>query len=126
MKIVKPKFASLIVLALIVSVTAVTAVASACDDQAENQKARYEEVQAAITDGDYETWASLMAEADNGRAATMLEAIDADNFYLLGELIEARENYDRDSAQAILEELGLEFPGPRGPHGDAHRGGPFQ
>ncbi len=118
MKIVKTKFASLIVLALIVSVTAVTAVASACDDKEANQKAnfeaRYEQAQTAIANGDYDAWASTVAEGKGEHAGPMREVLNADNFYLLGELAEARANYDRDAAAAILGELGLEFPGPRG------------
>ncbi|MBT5017023.1 hypothetical protein HOM98_06090 [Candidatus Peregrinibacteria bacterium] len=122
MKIAKIKFASLIVLALVVSMTAVTAVASACDDKENRQngemKAQFEEVHTAVTDGDYETWAILMAEKDSPRAEAMLEVINADNFYLLGEMMEARENHDREAAREITEELGLEFRGHRGgPHG---------
>ncbi len=118
MKIVKPKFASLIVLALIVSATAVTAVASACDDKEDNQAAnyetRYQAAQTAIADGNYDAWASAIAEGKGEHAGPMLGVLNADNFYLLGELAEARENRDRDAAEAIFAELGLEFPGPRG------------
>ncbi len=112
--LMKTKFTSLMVLALMVSALSVTAVASACADKEVRQGEGFEEMQALVQDGDYESWAILMAEKDNSHASQMLEVINADNFYLLSEMAEARENHDRETAREIMEDLGLEFPGHRG------------
>ena len=117
----KTKFTSLVAMALIISAISVTAVASACADKEDHQSGefsmRFQEAHDAILDGDYETWVSLMEDKDHPRATMMLDVVTEDNFYLLTDLIEAREDHNREAAQEIAEELGIEFLGHRGGRG---------
>lgn len=85
-------------------------------------------IQAAIINGDYATWKSLITAKNSD--APILEKITASNFSKLQELQNLHEQ-----AQAIQEELGIEGPGfggmgmggdmKGGEHGRGGRGGMF-
>ncbi len=70
----------------------------------------FEEVKQAVENSDYGAWITLMSDADHPRAEHMLGVITEDNFSLLGDMMEARMDGDREAARAIAEELGLKGP----------------
>lgn len=77
-----------------------------------------QEVQQAIENGDYDAWVELTQ--DHPQAAKMLENINAENFHLLNEMHQARQDGDMERAKEIADELGIEA-GPRGPKGNNGR-----
>ncbi|MFC1656069.1 hypothetical protein ACFL3C_04310 [Patescibacteria group bacterium] len=77
-------------------------------EKAEEMKAHMEAVKGFVDSGDYQGWVNYLAE--EGKDPKILETINADNFHLLGELHEAKENGDREGAKAIADELGFERP----------------
>lgn len=64
-----------------------------------------EQIETAIESGDYEAWKALVGEKN-----PFAEKITAENFSLLQELHEARENRDMETIQEIHEQLGIELP----------------
>ncbi len=88
-----------------------TSVASACDDAADKQAEHFQAVQESVEAGDYDAWQELMSQrGKNAKHSKMLEVITEDNFDLLADLMEAKENKDPEAAKEILEELGLTPP----------------
>ncbi len=77
-------------------------------EKLEEMKQHREDVKTAVENGDYDAWYALMSE--NERAGDILEIINEDNFHLLGEMHEARENGDFETAKTIADELGLKRP----------------
>jgi anti-sigma28 factor (negative regulator of flagellin synthesis) len=77
-------------------------------EKAEERRQRMEEVKATVESGDYDAWYTLVSE--HRPNADILEKINADNFYRLGEIHEALQNSDHETAKAIADELGLERP----------------
>jgi len=77
-------------------------------EKAEEIKQHREEVKAAVESRDYDAWYALMSEHE--RAGDILEKINADNFYLLGEMHQKMQEEDPEGAKAIADELGLERP----------------
>jgi DNA-binding MarR family transcriptional regulator len=67
-----------------------------------------EEMKAVVESGNYEAFQALIAEI--GRTPPMLENINADNFHLLGELHQAKQDGDFDRVKELAEELGIERP----------------
>lgn len=80
----------------------------------EGKQAQMEEIKIAIQSDDYATWYELHVELE-GPGQNMIEVITEDNFYLLGDMMDARESGDHETAKEIADELGLE----RG-HGHGH------
>lgn len=80
--------------------------------------AQMEEVKQAVETGDYDAWVQLTS--DHPKAAEMFKNINADNFHLLNEMYQARQDGDMEKAKEIADELGIE-PGPRGPQGNNGR-----
>lgn len=64
-----------------------------------------EQLKEAVQTGDFDTFSSLVSEGKHG--AKILENVNADNFFLLNEMHEARANGDFESAKEIAEQLGL-------------------
>jgi len=64
-----------------------------------------EEIRAAVEAGDYDAWYELVTQDDRG--GKILEYINEDNFSKLGELHEALQNEDFETAKSIKAELGL-------------------
>lgn len=62
-----------------------------------------EQIETAIENGDYTTWVSLMTENNNPKHEEMLSAVNQDNFYLLKELQD-----NRNESMQIMEQLGIE------------------
>jgi hypothetical protein len=67
-----------------------------------------EQVRQAVENGDYNAWQELIGQHE--RAQKMFENVNADNFYLLNELHQAKENRDMERAKEIAEQLGLKRP----------------
>lgn len=67
-----------------------------------------EELMAAIENGDYETWRTLVEAHPN--AKQMLEVVNEDNFYLFTEMHDLIQDGDLEGAKAIADDLGLERP----------------
>lgn len=68
----------------------------------------HEQIEAAISSGDYEAWVAIHEENKLNGRGNMLEVINEDNFPLLAELQDHRE-----AVKQIKEELGIE--NQRGP-----------
>lgn len=63
------------------------------------------EIREAVENGDYNAWVELHSQGEH--EAKILEFITEENFYLLGELHEAIQNQDFETAKEIKAELGL-------------------
>lgn len=74
----------------------------------QNMKKHMQEMIQYIESGDYQGWYDFMTQ--DGRTPPLVEKINEDNFYLLGELHQAKQNGDFERAKEIAEELGLEKP----------------
>ncbi|MBT3538753.1 hypothetical protein HOF40_03190 [Candidatus Parcubacteria bacterium] len=75
------------------------------------------EMQEIMDSGDYNTWAESVRThaAEDGRDnPRVLENVTADNFNKFIEMHEAMQSGDRDSAQLIREELGMNGFGKKG------------
>jgi len=70
-----------------------------------------EEVRQAVENNDYNAWVELTTGTPRGEE--MLEKINADNFYLLNEMHQARQDGDLEKAKEIADQLGIEV-GPFG------------
>lgn len=89
--------------------------------QARPQNGQMKEVQQAIENNDYNAWVELTT--DTPRGEEMLEKINADNFYLLNEMHQARQNGDIEKAEEIATQLGMEMQkGPKGMGGKGQFG----
>ncbi|MBA4336403.1 hypothetical protein C0416_01330 [bacterium] len=75
------------------------------------QNGQMEEVKQAIENNDYNAWVELTTGTPRGEE--MLEKINADNFYLLSEMHQARQSGDIEKAKEIADQLGIEA-GPFG------------
>lgn len=63
------------------------------------------EIRAAVEAGGYDAWVELHTQGDHD--PKILEFINEENFYLLGELHEAIQNQDFETAKEIKDELGM-------------------
>jgi len=84
------------------------------EEEKADMEATHEAIKAAIENGDYDIWKSLVEELDENNP--LLDVITEDNFDKLQELQQLHEQI-----KAIQDELGLE--GPQGPDFPG-RGGP--
>lgn len=104
-------------LAVVATLAVVNVAAASEADQAPQgeaigqQRGQLEEVRQAVENNDYDAWVELTK--DHPRAAEMFESINADNFYLLNEMHQARQDGDMEKAKEIAEELGIKL-GPIG------------
>jgi hypothetical protein len=80
------------------------------------QKGQMEEVRQAVENNDYATWVELTT--GKPRAEDMLGKITADNFYLLNEMHQARQDGELEKAKEIADQLGIE----EGPFGGERMG----
>lgn len=74
------------------------------------QKGALEEVRRAVENNDYEAWAELTQV--HPKAAELFENINAENFHLLNEMHQAKQNGDMEKAKELADQLGFQ-PGPR-------------
>ncbi|MBD3156727.1 hypothetical protein GF369_02760 [Candidatus Peregrinibacteria bacterium] len=74
------------------------------------QKGKLEEVRQAVENNDYDAWAELTQ--DHPRAAELFGNITADNFHLLNEMHQAKQNGDMEKAKELADQLGFQ-PGPK-------------
>lgn len=111
----------------IIGVVAITNVATtALASEGEEQEGKFrqphpmmEEIKEAVDNGDYDAFQALIEET--GKTPPMLENINADNFYLLGEMHQARQNGDMETAKEIADQLGFEKPN-KGMQRGMHKG----
>lgn len=93
-------------------------------NRAKPDSAQHEAIEEALEAGDYETWSELIGNHP------MSGQITAENFDQLVQMHELMQAGDREGAQAIVDELGLQGPGPggRGGHGGFGKfhGGDFE
>ncbi len=72
-----------------------------------------EAIKAAVENGDYDTFKDLVSQDEKGEK--ILEKVTAENFGKFKEMHELREAGDKEGAQAIADELGIQKP-----HGKNH------
>ena len=98
----------------VVSVLAIVNVAAAAEGVTQTPQgkqfgqqgvAQMKEVRQAVENEDYETWKKLTEE--HPRAAEMFKNISADNFHLLNEMYQARQDGDMEKVKEIADQLGL-------------------
>jgi len=97
--------------ALIITTLAVSASVSAHDGEAPQRgpqfdQGQHEELMQAVENGDYDAWKAIVG--DN----KMFEAITSENFGRLSEAHALVQSGDKEGAQAIFEELGINPPKP--------------
>lgn len=75
------------------------------------QKGKLEEVRQAVENNDYEAWTELTQ--DHPKAAERFGNINADNFHLLNEMHQAKQNGDMEKAKELADQIDFQ-PGPIG------------
>ncbi len=86
-------------------------------ERLEQREEHRTEMQAVIEGGDYDAW--LEAMSDKPHAEKLTEQITAENFSSFVEMHQLMRAGDKEGAEAIAEEMGLERLGPK----KGHRGG---
>lgn len=72
----------------------------------------HEKVEQAIEEGNYDLW--LSAIQDLPHAQDMAQLVSEDEFELLVDMHQAREDGDFETAKSLADEIGLDQLGPRG------------
>ena len=117
----KTYYFAVAVLGLLITTAAVGIVSFAqttADTTQPDFRAKHQEFNQAIIDGDYETWSENMRQRveDLRTYATQLESqINQDTFDQLTAAHQLMQEGKPDEARTIFEELGM--PGPLGHHG---------
>jgi hypothetical protein len=89
--------------------------------QHQGERPEMDAIKAAVEDGDYSTWYELHQNMDHPGNGQMLETITEENFSLLGDMMDARESGDFETAKEIRDELGLEHGFGHGAHNGLDR-----
>lgn len=76
----------------------------------------------AITDRDYEAWRAAHDSWNSQKPRPRLEQINAENFEIFAQMMEARWAGDFQKAMALRQELGIEPMGRGWGRGGQHRG----
>lgn len=71
--------------------------------------------QTAIDNGDYNAWKAAIESSGN---TDILNYVTEENFARYVEAFKLRESGDMDGSKAILDELGIKMPGPKGKGGE--------
>jgi len=101
------------ILTTLAVVAALAVVDVAAASSAENitpqrqQRGQFEEVRQAVENNDYDTWQKLTKE--HPQATRMFENINADNFHLLNDIHQARQDGDMEKVKQIADELGIKL-----------------
>ncbi len=97
-----------------------TTTITAQDADREAMKALREKAEAAITSGDYSTWAATMNEINDTMYEKMKSGITESNFSLLQQIQTAKDNDDMETVRTLSQQLTLPMPmhgGMGGHHG---------
>ena len=82
------------------------------EEERAEREARRDEVRSAVAAGDYDAWATALADAPHAD-----EFVNEANFTVIAEAHSLREAGDREAARDLLQENDIRLPGKHGPRG---------